>query len=162
MRTAHLPRPSPGIDLRLRPRLPFTRRVIDGSFFPDTGHLNARASAQQTLHQLAADTTAEQFGRRVFVRAVVEVSNFCRENCSYCGMRRDNRALTRFRAKAEQLAELLVHRRPASVTDVNIQAGEDPVVVRETVLPLVRTLRRETNEMRLRVLLTTCRITMTS
>jgi biotin synthase len=80
----------------------------------------------------------------VFVRAVVEVSNFCRENCSYCGMRRDNRDLARYRAKHEQIAELLIEHRPASVTDVNIQTGEDPVAVREVVLPLIETLRRET------------------
>src|SRR5207249_3386686 len=80
-----------------------------------------------------------------FVRAVVEVSNFCRENCTYCGMRRDNKSLERYRARHEQLAELLLHHRPASVTDLNIQAGEDPVAVREVALPLIRTLRRETN-----------------
>lgn len=60
-------------------------------------------------------------------------------------MRRDNRTLSRYRAQHEQLAELLIHRRPASVTDVNIQAGEDPVAVREVAIPLIRTLRRETN-----------------
>src|SRR5947209_7280909 len=60
-------------------------------------------------------------------------------------MRRSNRGLHRFRAKHEQLAELLIHHRPSSVTDLNIQAGEDPVAVRQVVLPLVRTLRRETN-----------------
>src|SRR6202034_1779970 len=86
----------------------------------------------------------ENFGREVFPRAVVEFSNFCRENCAYCGMRRDNRGLSRFRARHDELAELLVNHRPASVTDVNIQAGEDPVVAREVVLPLIKTLRRET------------------
>ena len=94
---------------------------------------------------MAAQAAQSRFGRRVFVRAVVEVSNFCRENCAYCGMRRENRGLARFRARHDQLAELVIHRRPASVTDVNIQAGEDPVAVREVVLPLIRTLRRETD-----------------
>jgi biotin synthase len=60
-------------------------------------------------------------------------------------MRRDNRALHRYRAQSDQIAELLVEHRPASVTDVNIQAGEDPVAVREVVLPLIRALRRDTN-----------------
>ena len=60
-------------------------------------------------------------------------------------MRRDNRSLTRFRAKHDQLAELLINHRPKSVTDVNIQSGEDPVSAREVVLPLVKTIRRETN-----------------
>jgi biotin synthase len=87
----------------------------------------------------------KRFGRQVFVRGVVEVSNYCRENCAYCGMRRSNRALDRFRADHEHLAELLIHHRPASITDLNIQAGEDPVAVREVVLPLIQTLRRETD-----------------
>jgi biotin synthase len=59
-------------------------------------------------------------------------------------MRRSNRTLNRFRASWEALADLLVNHRPASVTDVNIQAGEDPIAVREVALPLIRALRRET------------------
>ena len=107
--------------------------------------MDAGGPAQTELHARAAAAARGQFGREVFVRAVVEVSNFCRENCAYCGMRRDNRVLNRFRAHHEQLAELLIHHRPASVTDINIQAGEDPVAVREIVLPLIQTLRRETS-----------------
>ncbi|MEO6035426.1 MAG: radical SAM protein [Verrucomicrobiota bacterium] len=122
----------------------FTRAVID-QFVPDIHILKSQGDAQLRLHQRAGKAALEQFGRRVFLRAVVEISNFCRENCSYCGMRRDNRTLTRFRAQHEQIAELLIHHRPKSVTDVNIQAGEDPVAVREVVIPLVKTLRRETS-----------------
>jgi biotin synthase len=107
--------------------------------------LNATGTRQAALHESAAAATRAGFGGKVFVRAVVEVSNFCRENCAYCGMRRDNRALHRYRARREQIAELLIHHRPASVTDVNIQSGEDPVVVRDVVLPLLETLRRETS-----------------
>jgi biotin synthase len=106
--------------------------------------LQAHGVAQHRWHERAAEAATAQFGRQVFIRAVVEASNFCRENCAYCGMRRDNRALDRFRARFDTLAELLVHHRPASVTDVNIQTGEDPVAVREVVLPLVKLLRRET------------------
>jgi biotin synthase len=101
--------------------------------------------AQAVFHERAAAVTRKMFGTTVFVRAVVEVSNFCRENCAYCGMRRDNRSLVRYRARAQQIAELLIEHRPASVTDVNIQTGEDPVVVREAVLPLIETLRRKTS-----------------
>jgi len=98
----------------------------------------------EALHQRAANIALNEFGRRVFLRGVVEVSNFCRENCAYCGMRRDNRGLARYRARHDELAEMLIHHRPASITDVNIQAGEDPVVAREVVVPLIKTLRRET------------------
>ena len=107
--------------------------------------LRSRGSEQRAFHERAAATARERFGRTVFVRAVVEISNYCRENCAYCGMRRANRSLARYRANHEQLAELLIHHRPSSVTDVNIQAGEDPVAARQVALPLIKTLKRETN-----------------
>jgi biotin synthase len=112
---------------------------------PGADVLQLHGAAQDAFHEKAANAARKRFGSRVFVRGVVEVSNYCRENCAYCGMRRSNRALARLRADHDQLAELLIHHRPASMTDVNIQAGEDPVAVREVVLPLIRTLRRETD-----------------
>jgi len=106
--------------------------------------LTASGADQTAFHEQAACATRKLFGRQVFVRAVVEVSNYCRENCHYCGMRRDNRALSRARADFEELAETLIHHRPETVTDINIQSGEDAVAAREVVLPLIRILRRET------------------
>src|SRR5260370_4367729 len=112
---------------------------------PNRELLHARGEEQKVFHESAAKAAKSYFGPKVFVRAVVEISNYCRENCVYCGMRRSNKALKRFRIQADQVAELLIHHRPASVTDVNIQAGEDPIAVREVALPLIKTLRRETN-----------------
>ena len=114
--------------------------------FTVTPHLlRLRGQEQARFHEEAAAAGAAEFGRKVFIRAVVEVSNYCRENCAYCGMRRDNKALARHRGNPEQLAELILQHRPESVTDLNIQTGEDPVAVGEIVLPLVRLLRRETD-----------------
>src|SRR5207245_1199205 len=76
--------------------------------------LHAKGDAQAIFHQQAVSVTRSRFGRAVFVRAVVEISNYCREDCVYCGMRRSNRGLHRFRAEHEQLGELLVHHRPSS------------------------------------------------
>src|SRR5262245_12962573 len=114
-------------------------------FSPRASDLAVTGPRQEQFHERAFASARDQFGRQVFVRAVVEVSNYCRQNCVYCGMRRDNRSLERFRADPGQLAELILEHRPASVTDINIQAGEDPIAVREVVLPLIRTLRRETS-----------------
>jgi biotin synthase len=115
------------------------------AFQPTISDLLAHGSAQDALHEQAAEAASQKFERQVFVRGVVEVSNFCRENCSYCGMRRDNRSLKRTRARHDKIAEHIIHHRPAVITDVNLQTGEDPVAAREVVLPLVRTLRRETD-----------------
>ena len=115
------------------------------NFFPSYEDLTKTGREQASFHTLAAGVSRARFGPKVFVRAVVEVSNFCRQNCCYCGMRRDNRTLERHRAAHDELAELILEHRPASVTDINIQAGEDPKAVRDLVLPLIRTIRRETN-----------------
>lgn len=115
------------------------------AWFPTAEDLSARGVAQAALHERARAAAQERLGRRVFVRAVVEVSNVCRENCHYCGMRRGNRSLARYRGRADALADLLIQHRPSVVTDVNVQSGEDPVAAREVVLPLVRALRRETS-----------------
>src|SRR5579859_4399 len=103
------------------------------------------AVKEKVLQEQAKAVRDDVFGRRVFVRGVVEVSSFCRQNCHYCAMRRDNRMLERFRLTADQLADSIIHHRPAAITDIDIQAGEDPVAVREVVVPLVRNLRRHTD-----------------
>src|SRR5688500_18780388 len=110
---------------------------------PSLGELLARNGEQTALHDRAAAAARQHFGREVFVRAVVELSNICRENCHYCGMRRANRDLERYRAKFDDLADLLLNHLPASVTDVNFQAGEDPIAARELAIPLIQLLRRE-------------------
>jgi biotin synthase len=96
-----------------------------------------------TMEANAGALRDEVFGREIFVRGVIEVSNYCRQNCNYCGMRRDNRSLSRFRADLESLKELVRHGIADVITDLNIQAGEDTVGDREVVLPLIEFIRKE-------------------
>jgi biotin synthase len=114
------------------------------AFFPGLADLNATGAQQQQLHEHAAAVARRNFGKKVFVRAVVELSNFCRENCHYCGMRRENHDLRRYRFKVDELADLLIHHRPSTITDINLQAGEDPVAVREVAIPLIKLIRQQT------------------
>lgn len=106
--------------------------------------LELSGEAQKRLHDRAAGVRNNRFGNRVFVRGVVEISNFCRENCGYCAMRRDHRKLNRFRLSADEIMEEVVPNIPEFVTDLNIQAGEDPIAVREIAIPLLKRLKQET------------------
>ena len=108
-----------------------------------------------TVEQRAGALRDQVFGREIFVRGVIEVSNFCRQNCSYCGMRRDNRSLKRFRVELDSLRELVRHGLPDVITDLNIQTGEDTVGDREIVLPLIETIRREKPQLGISVCLGT-------
>ncbi len=107
--------------------------------------LKAQGADQQQLLEQAGAERDRVFGNQVFVRAVIEISNFCRQNCTYCGMRRDHKELTRYRMTVDQLLEIILKNCPPMVTDINLQAGEDPVAVREIVIPLVREIRRQTS-----------------
>ncbi len=107
---------------------------------PPSSHL--AIPAQLALETRAGALRDDVFGRSVFVRGVVEVSNYCRQNCNYCGMRRDNKVLHRFRLELEPLRQV-IRELPEVITDLNIQTGEDVVGDREIVLPLIRTIREE-------------------
>src|SRR5690348_3925295 len=76
-----------------RYRLSMLTTLPPSPFFPKYSDLIASGKAERLLHEQAASAAQANFGNKVFVRAVVEVSNFCRQNCVYCGMRRENRAL---------------------------------------------------------------------
>lgn len=116
--------------------------MIDRDSF--SSGLDISGPEQEDLHRRASDVRDRVFGRRVFVRAVVEISNFCRENCGYCAMRRDNRTLRRYRLTATEIFESLMSALPPCVTDINIQSGEDPVAVREVAIPLLEMLKAGT------------------
>jgi biotin synthase len=98
-------------------------------------------AARHALLEQSGAMARQHFGSRVFIRAVVEVSNFCRQNCTYCGMRRDHKGLDRYRADLDMLRRIVFDELPESVTDINFQTGEDPVAVREIVLPLLREIK---------------------
>jgi len=109
---------------------------------PSSLHFASKEQDSAALEARAGELRDEIFGRQVFVRGVIEVSNYCRQNCNYCGMRRDNRDLQRFRVGLESLRELVTHGLPEVITDLNIQTGEDVVGDREIVLPLIETIRQ--------------------
>jgi len=79
---------------------------------------------QVRLHRQASEVRDSVFGKTVFVRAVVEISNFCRENCGYCAMRRDNRGLNRYRLSAGEIFDELMGSLPsASRTSISRRGG---------------------------------------
>lgn len=106
--------------------------------------LETRGEKAEQLRNSSQQTRNRIFGNTAFVRGVVEVSNYCRENCSYCGMRRDNRTLSRFRIEREKIIRMIDVGLPAMVTDLNLQAGEDPQVIDEIIIPVVQYIRAHT------------------
>ncbi|MFZ2642364.1 MAG: radical SAM protein [Verrucomicrobiia bacterium] len=86
--------------------------------------LKARGKDQEALFALARRTRAQWFGDSAFLRGVVEISNVCKQNCFYCGMRRDNRQMTRYQMRPAEVFECAREMKAAGINILFLQAGE--------------------------------------
>lgn len=74
----------------------------------------------------AADRTRKKFvGDDVQLRGLIEFSNYCRNNCLYCGIRRDNHAVQRYRIAPDAIIRLAQNAAEAGYKTVVLQSGED-------------------------------------
>lgn len=64
-------------------------------------------------------------GERMVLRGLVEFSSYCGNSCFYCGLNRDNRALSRYRLSAAELLAAAGRVAEAGVRTVVLQSGED-------------------------------------
>lgn len=65
--------------------------------------LTAPPEKLPAIFEEARAVRSAQSGSRAYLRAVIEFANNCRCNCLYCGMRRDNRSVERFRLEADEI-----------------------------------------------------------
>jgi len=87
--------------------------------------LLATGSEQTQLFDTASAIRDEHFGGMALVRAVVEFSNFCHSNCLYCGMRRDNDSLERYRLSCDEIRQQAREARDLGIGTIFLQSGED-------------------------------------
>ena len=55
------------------------------------------------LQEKAQQTTIARFGHAVFIRGLIEISNRCRNNCLYCGIRKSNTMVSRYALSQETI-----------------------------------------------------------
>ena len=73
-----------------------------------------------------ADTLRKQiYGEDVYLRGLIEFTNYCRNNCYYCGIRRDNRKVTRYRLTREEILECSSIGYELGYRTFVLQGGED-------------------------------------
>lgn len=82
------------------------------------------------------------YGRRVFVRGLIEITNHCKNDCLYCGIRRSN-SCRRYRLSKEQIMECCRQGHELGLRTFVLQGGEDAWMTDEVVCDLVRTIRRD-------------------
>lgn len=87
----------------------------------------------------AADRVREIYcGPEVFLRGIIEFSSFCRRNCHYCGLRKDNIHLPRYRMSEDEIfaAARMIHEQ--GIETVVLQSGEDPHYTPERLASIVK------------------------
>ena len=106
---------------------------------PDAGALGA-------LWQRADRLRAERVGTDVHLRGLIELSNRCRRNCLYCGLRAGNDRLERFTMTAEEvLAAAGAAARELGYGTVVLQAGEAGGLDAHAITELISRLRERLN-----------------
>ena len=80
---------------------------------------------KEVLRSMAAETSAKHFGKGVYIRGLIEISSYCRNNCFYCGLRRSNVSAQRYRLTKEEILECCANGSKLGFNTFVLQGGED-------------------------------------
>ena len=100
--------------------------------------LCSRGEEAQYLRDCAARTSEELFGRAIFLRGLIETSSYCRNNCLYCGLRRDNSSAERYRLNESQILDCCKVGYQAGLHTFVLQGGEDSYWSDSRLVPLIK------------------------
>lgn len=84
----------------------------------------------------------EIYGRRVFMRGLIEISNHCRNNCLYCGIRREAEC-QRYRLTEGQILDCCRTGHALGFRTFVLQGGEDAWFTDERMCAIVASIKRE-------------------
>jgi biotin synthase len=89
-----------------------------------------------------ADRVRRKFvGDDVHLRGILEFSNVCVQNCWYCGLRRDNRTLSRYRMNRAEIMEAAKEAKSRGLKTLVLQSGEDPWYTRKGISRVIQEIK---------------------
>ncbi|MDR0724092.1 MAG: [FeFe] hydrogenase H-cluster radical SAM maturase HydE [Endomicrobium sp.] len=90
-----------------------------------------------------ADMVRKKYlGDEVHLRALIEFSNYCKQNCLYCGLRRDNLKLKRYRIKEQDIISLAKQAKDYGYKTVVLQSGEDIYYTVEKMVYIISEIKK--------------------
>ena len=109
---------------------------------PEIIELLQNTERQTDLWHQADCVRREFVGDEVHLRGLIEFSNICRNNCLYCGIRRDNKELHRYRLSPDELVETA--RRAASMgfKTIVMQSGEDMYFSQKVMCSVIEQIKK--------------------
>lgn len=96
----------------------------------------------EELARMADDVRKQVHGDTVHLRAIIEFSNYCKCNCLFCGIRRENRKLPRYRMKEEEIVKVATEAVKEDFKTIVLQSGEEPFWNAERLSKVVREIKK--------------------
>lgn len=98
-------------------------------------------SINEELFKAADEVRKEYLGDEVHLRGLLEFTNICKRNCMYCGLRRDNKNLNRYRLSNEEIMDFAKKAVGYGYKTLVLQGGEDDYFTVERLIPIVKELK---------------------
>ncbi len=99
--------------------------------------------SKKMLFELANKTRIEHYGRRVFMRGLIEFSNLCKQDCLYCGIRKSNKTVDRYRLSFADILACCEEGYNLGYRTFVLQSGEDFWFSTERMSELIRLIKKQ-------------------
>ena len=97
----------------------------------------------EALRKKAVRVREQIYGKTVYVRGLIEISSYCKNNCYYCGIRGGNPKAERYRLTPEEILLCCREGWELGFRTFVLQGGEDPWFTDEVLCPLLRQIKTE-------------------
>ncbi|MBO7675643.1 MAG: [FeFe] hydrogenase H-cluster radical SAM maturase HydE [Atopobiaceae bacterium] len=99
---------------------------------------NRTPEAADLLAQRAVEARQPIYGTTVFTRGLIEISNICKNDCLYCGIRRSNHNVERYRLEPDVIVACAQEGYQLGFRTIVLQGGEDAYFSDEVLGDIVR------------------------
>ncbi len=97
----------------------------------------------EELARRGRETAQSIYGNTVYIRGLIEFTNYCKNDCLYCGIRRSNCNADRYRLTTEQILSCCKIGYELGFRTFVLQGGEDPYFTDERICELVRMIKKD-------------------
>ena len=80
----------------------------------------------------------------ISIKGVIEFTNYCKKNCTYCGIRRENKKVKRYRMPIEEIVETAKKAAKWGLDTIILQGGEDLFFTDDMIVSIIKQIKRET------------------
>ena len=89
----------------------------------------------------ARQVSLQHFGNKVYARGLIEFTNYCKNNCLYCGIRAGNKKVERYRLTKEEILECCRIGNNLGFKTFVLQGGEDPYFTDELLVEIITEIK---------------------